>query len=415
MILLRAACVNIVACVHARFMKYRRFFLGFFALFTIFFVDIDNHTLFCIIKSIYAHTILRVRKLTWERWDYLVSVTIRDIAEAAGVSVGTVDRALHGRGRISPEVEQRILLLAAQLNYHSNTAAQSLAASRRKYRIAVVLHIYQNCFYTDIQAGIARAQTELSPNGMEIQIYHCHDFDAADQLHQIETALADGADALIIVPIDDPLIRKRLQELAEREFPIVFLSSVLSDVPCLSSVHPDYRKSGQLAAGLIRLLSRGEGGLLIFSPSLRMAGHRLRVESIQNSLHESCPQLYIFPVVELANDSFECYMQTVQALKTFSDADSLIYCGNTRAGLKALSECGRKLSAVFYDMTFPTEKALDTGIVNGVIYQNPNMQGYRAITLLYEYLVFKKKPPAAVEVENQILIAESLPYGTTLR
>ena len=44
-----------------------------------------------------------------------MGVTIRQIAEAAGVSRGTVDRALNNRGRIRPEVAERIQKIAEEM------------------------------------------------------------------------------------------------------------------------------------------------------------------------------------------------------------------------------------------------------------------------------------------------------------
>ncbi|MGT9066275.1 LacI family DNA-binding transcriptional regulator, partial [Enterococcus faecalis] len=43
--------------------------------------------------------------------------TIKEIAEKAGVSRGTVDRALNNRGRINPEVAEKIKTIAKEMNY----------------------------------------------------------------------------------------------------------------------------------------------------------------------------------------------------------------------------------------------------------------------------------------------------------
>ena len=53
--------------------------------------------------------------------------TIKDIAQKAGVSIGTVDRVLHNRGMVNEQTKQRILAVIKELDYHPNQAAQGLA------------------------------------------------------------------------------------------------------------------------------------------------------------------------------------------------------------------------------------------------------------------------------------------------
>ena len=59
-----------------------------------------------------------------------MAVTIKKIAEVAGVSRGTVDRALNGRSGVKPEVKENILKIADELGYKPNYAAKALADKR---------------------------------------------------------------------------------------------------------------------------------------------------------------------------------------------------------------------------------------------------------------------------------------------
>jgi LacI family transcriptional regulator len=61
------------------------------------------------------------------------TVRIKDIAEKAKVSAGTVDRVLHNRGRVADEVKERVLRIARELNYEPNFHARALV-SKRIYR-----------------------------------------------------------------------------------------------------------------------------------------------------------------------------------------------------------------------------------------------------------------------------------------
>ena len=73
-----------------------------------------------------------------------MAITMKDIAQRTGVSIGTVDRALNNRGRINPEVASRIRKVAQEMGYKTNSVAKSLAIRNKKLKIAVVLHIQRN-------------------------------------------------------------------------------------------------------------------------------------------------------------------------------------------------------------------------------------------------------------------------------
>lgn len=73
-------------------------------------------------------------------------VTMKKIGELCGVSRGTVDRVLNGRGRVSPQTEAAILNMAKQLGYEPNPAGKALAARKHKPLISVVLSSEGNAF-----------------------------------------------------------------------------------------------------------------------------------------------------------------------------------------------------------------------------------------------------------------------------
>lgn len=68
-----------------------------------------------------------------------MAVTMQQIADLAGVSRGTVDRALNNRGRIRPEVAEKIKMIAKELGYQPNIAAKALSSGNQILRIGVIL------------------------------------------------------------------------------------------------------------------------------------------------------------------------------------------------------------------------------------------------------------------------------------
>ena len=57
-------------------------------------------------------------------------ISIKDIAERAGCSIGTVDRVIHNRGKVSEPVKDRILQIMKELDYKPNVNARVLASKR---------------------------------------------------------------------------------------------------------------------------------------------------------------------------------------------------------------------------------------------------------------------------------------------
>ena len=64
-----------------------------------------------------------------------MAVTLAEIAALAGVSRGTVDRALNDRGRVDPKVAARVRRIAAERGYRPNRAGRMLARAKNPIRI----------------------------------------------------------------------------------------------------------------------------------------------------------------------------------------------------------------------------------------------------------------------------------------
>ncbi|HEX8550701.1 MAG TPA: LacI family DNA-binding transcriptional regulator [Abditibacteriaceae bacterium] len=65
------------------------------------------------------------------------SITIDQVAQQAGIGLGTASRALSGRGSVSPETRERVLRIAAQIGYEANPHAQRLANGRVENTVAI--------------------------------------------------------------------------------------------------------------------------------------------------------------------------------------------------------------------------------------------------------------------------------------
>src|SRR6266581_5403690 len=89
------------------------------------------------------------------------------IAELAKVSIGTVDRALHGRGGIKESTRQRVLQVVRQIGYTPNLAARALSIAKAGARIGVCMPREIHFFYDQLWGGVLDESRGLSQLGIQ--------------------------------------------------------------------------------------------------------------------------------------------------------------------------------------------------------------------------------------------------------
>src|SRR5699024_6771012 len=89
------------------------------------------------------------------------NIRIEDIAEMAGVSVGTVDRVLHNRGNVSAEAEREVKKVLSKTSYTPDPIAKSLG-TKKDFEIAVIMpHPEQDEYWELSEDGIEHARQEI--------------------------------------------------------------------------------------------------------------------------------------------------------------------------------------------------------------------------------------------------------------
>ena len=147
---------------------------------------------------------------------------IRELAKHLNISIGTVSRALNGRGDVNPETRRRVLAAAAELGYSPNQSGRSLRQGATN-AIAFMLQTYSGAelygepFFIGLFSGV---QEVLARHGLDlIVLLNTPDGDHEAQLRRVvERRLADG----ILIPWTRR-IDPRLDYLIQRGFPFAAL------------------------------------------------------------------------------------------------------------------------------------------------------------------------------------------------
>lgn len=325
-----------------------------------------------------------------------MAVTIKDVARAAGVSRGTVDRVLNGRGGVRPDVERRIKKLLAELHYTPNRAGRVLAALKKPVKIGCLLPGVGNRFFEDIVLGFRQAERELSDFGISLAVSEVRGFDPDVHVRAVDALLEKGISGLCVSTVDVPMVRGKINAVAAAGIPVVTVNSDLTRTRRLCYVGCDYLESGRTAAGVVSLLRGGPLEILILTGSFRMQGHNRRIAGFLRALEERKRTFHVAEIAESRDDDATSYARTLAALKKHPEVNCLYITSAGAYGVcRAVEELGRgdRITVLCFDDIPSTKRLVLQGKVPATICQDPFRQGYDSVKILYEYLV-NGRPPA---------------------
>src|SRR5690554_2293536 len=128
-------------------------------------------------------------------------VRIKDIANKAQVSIGTVDRVLHNRGEVAEETKSRILQIVKEMNYQPNILASTLASKKS----ALFATLFPeppspDGYWNKPVVGVNKRIQELRQYGIQVQPYTFSQYDPESFIEKSEKVLALKPDGVVLAP-----------------------------------------------------------------------------------------------------------------------------------------------------------------------------------------------------------------------
>jgi LacI family transcriptional regulator len=201
--------------------------------------------------------------------------TLRDIAQAVGVSVATVSKALNGREHVRPETRELVQRAARRLNFQPNTLAQGLLAGRTG-TVGMVTSDLEGRFSIPVMMG---AEDAFGSGSTSVFLCDARG-DAIREQHHLRALLARRVDGLIVVG-DKTDSRPSLGQLS---IPVVYAYAP-SDDPNDVSVISDNVDAGRQAAK--HLVNCGRRRIAYVSGDVSYAAARDRVQGAVAELGEA--------------------------------------------------------------------------------------------------------------------------------
>ena len=329
-----------------------------------------------------------------------MAVTAQQIAELAGVSRGTVDRALHNRGRVNPEVAARIQRIAEELGYKPNLVGQALVKTKRDFKIGAILQSVETPTMQIVLEGLRRATDELRSSGVELIVRELHGLDEELVLENIEELTSQGIQGLAISPNNTAELRQCINGLYEQGIPVITLNSDVPGSKRICFIGMDNYCAGQTAAGLMCQMLPDNSKILPLAGHLNNTAHNNRLNGFLDTLNQqNTYNLRIMPFQPCFDRNDYAHEITQHALRENPDLVGIYVASNGQEGVcQAVEEEGRKgkVKIIAFDLNEPNMRLLQSDSLNIVLDQHAFQQGYQPPFLLYEYLMHHKMPDNAL-------------------
>lgn len=335
-------------------------------------------------------------------------MTIPEIAKKAGVSIATVDRALHKRGRVAADTVERIQKIIDEFGYEPNPFARTLRLNKQ-YIFGILIPNPQtrvvHGYWEDVCAGCIEATKEYHSEAASI-IFQYYD-------NKIKGSLIAGGKELLNKKVDgivlSPILSDEASELISllNGIPYAIIDAILPGAkPIIDTTQNPYL-AGLTAGRMLQLLCPDCKKVLSiwgWSTSCSLIEKKKgfneafgnQIENLQLVLDEKKPMEP--PIVDFFLQN-NCQIDGVFVLH--SQSELLVN------ALRKLN-LPKRPKIVGFDTTPLNIKFLEEGKVDCLISQDPFQQGFYAVRKMYLYALFKNTSYEEQHAPVRIILKENI-------
>jgi LacI family transcriptional regulator len=334
----------------------------------------------------------------------------------AGVSVGTVDRVLHQRGKVSEDANAKVQEILKKIDYKPNFIARSLGRASQLNLVALIPNPEFDSYWREVQAGIQQAREEWSHYGVTVFTYlYEQEGDEAMEKVALE-ALKTNPDGFIIGPIFQSLAVPVLERLRDKNIPFVLFNANIPELNPLCFIGQDLFQSGVLAARLMGSKLTDEESILAILHVGEDIGESVYLMDKERGFREYIKGVKNNSKITVQSFNFNVPTHSIGGqIKILLSTPNLqgIYVTTSKALgpiASVLAKHPRKseITLVGYDMLDENLRYLKKDVITFLINQNPKRQPIVGISHLANNLLFKKQIPTIDLFPLEIIAKQNL-------
>ncbi|MCP4313775.1 MAG: substrate-binding domain-containing protein [Bacteroidetes bacterium] len=347
-------------------------------------------------------------------------IRIKDIAAKAGCSIGTVDRVIHKRGKVSEGVKNRILQIMKELDYKPDPSARALA-SNRSLKLGILLPSYRKGEFWELpNLGIRESIERYGEQGFDISTLQ-HKYTDREQFYREGMKMInEKTDGIILSPSSYRESVRLARSYFQNDKPFILIDSDIEGVPSLSFIGKNPVQSGQTVARLTHQVTRHIPGrktvwTLNISKNLNQMYSLLARESgfMSYFAEKHLQDEYRFRTLEIEDTGSQKEIDSQLAEFLEKALPHAMYVTGSRvhkiaAALKRLKP-EKKPLLIGHDMIEANRARVMDESIDFLIEEEGRRQGFMAIETMVRHIIYKEMPESKQMMNLMIYTRENLP------
>ncbi|HOO99706.1 MAG TPA: LacI family DNA-binding transcriptional regulator [Bacteroidales bacterium] len=340
---------------------------------------------------------------------------IKDIAELAGVSIGTVDRVLHDRGEVAEKTRENILKIAKDLEYSPNVIARALKSKKRVRLVSLLPEpVEESAFWMKHPEGIQKALKELDPFPVNLEQVTFDMLDERDFQSKSEELIRLNPDGVILAPIFKNEALTLCEKLTRSNIPFVFIDGFLEETSFLCYTGENIYQSGRVAAQLVNMVTPPEKEILIINIARNISNvHHLNVRTqgfISYFQEDRQNRLTSYAIYNPQTDFINRELKRI--LRQHKNTGSIFVTGSKSYKIADYfeSEGINSVNIIGYDLLENNVKYLKTGKIRFLIGQRPEEQAYKGVRKLFDFISMNKTPEKMEYLPIDVVTSENVQF-----
>ncbi|MBZ5596387.1 MAG: substrate-binding domain-containing protein [Acidobacteriia bacterium] len=333
-------------------------------------------------------------------------IGIPEIARLANVTIGTVDRALHGRKGIRESTRLRILEIAKSVGYRPNMAARALSVRRTPIRIGICIPREIHYYFDQLCQGIAAEAQRAELSGVET-IWRRTERLGEAEVETIEELIHAGPGALILTPGSPQELTPVINEAERRGIRVICVDTDAPASRRSTAVCVDAEASGRVAAELLGGMVPVGSQVAIVTGMLHIEDHRRKTESFLGAYPRFCSEGVVAEVIEAHDDEDEAFQKCFALLERHKAlAGVYVNTANCLPVCRAIGATGLagRLKLVTTDLFGEMRPYFEKGTISACVYSRPYVQGELAMRLAVDHFLHGTQLPKAHFLAPQLVM-----------